>query len=196
MMEIEKRSLHTLTPYPKNYNRHSPEHIGKLAESLRIHGQQKNICITAEGVILAGHGLVEAARSLGWQEISCKVYDGQGDPRAWLVADNYLASLAEVDDKALADLLQDLQASGDLEATGYSAEEAKVVFESVELREEIPSLNDTIAKAMKTTPARPAWFVLLCDESQAEIVKEALKSLPSEVQLNSSMSRRRNDAEG
>lgn len=64
--------LNTLTPHPANYNRHSPEQIARLVESRRRFGQTKEIVVWAPDpaspirYIIAGHGLVEAARSLGW----------------------------------------------------------------------------------------------------------------------------------
>lgn len=119
---VEMRAVESLKPNPRNYQRHSPEQIAALAKSLQTHGQQKNISISEDGTILAGHGLVEAAKSIGWSHLACKVYTGPA-PEAWLVADNYLATLAEPDPQALTDLLKSLQAEGQLEMTGYGAED-------------------------------------------------------------------------
>jgi site-specific DNA-methyltransferase (adenine-specific) len=115
---IEMRDLASLRPFPKNYQRHSPEQIALLGQSLRDHGQTKNVVITADGMILAGHGLAEAAQFIGWKRIACGVYRGQ-HPESYVVADNFLATLAEPDEAALAALLQELQDVGELAASGY-----------------------------------------------------------------------------
>jgi DNA modification methylase len=93
-----------------------------LRESLRIHGQQKPVVITPDGTILAGHGLVEAARLEGWQEIACHVYDGPY-PEAFLAIDNRTSDLAEDDETALAELLRDLDAQEQLHATGWGEDD-------------------------------------------------------------------------
>ena len=83
----EPREIAALTPHPRNYRRHPEHQLAILRESLRVHGQQKPVVITPDGTILAGHGLVEAARAEGWTEIACHVYDGPY-PEAFLAIDN------------------------------------------------------------------------------------------------------------
>ena len=120
-MNVEKRSVAALVPHPKNYRRHPDSQIAVLRDSLRIHGLQKPVVIQADGTILAGHALVEAARAEGWVEIECHVYDGPAEyAEAFLVADNRTNEMAENDWSALADLLQELDdGSRDMLATGY-----------------------------------------------------------------------------
>jgi ParB-like chromosome segregation protein Spo0J len=117
-VKVEQRAIADLKVHPANYNRHSDSQIIRLADSLRAHGQQKPIVIQADGTILAGHGLVEAAKQLGWTMIDCHVYDGE-HPEAFIAADNYLATLAEPDEAALGVLLTRLREQGDLLASGY-----------------------------------------------------------------------------
>src|SRR5574340_1855538 len=96
-MTIEHRPLDFLRPHPRNYRRHPEHQLAILRESLRVHGQQKPVVLTPDGTILAGHGLVEAAKAEGWNEIAVHVYDGL-HPEAFIAADNYSASLAEDDE--------------------------------------------------------------------------------------------------
>jgi DNA modification methylase len=93
-----------------------------LRESLRIHGQQKPVVITPDGTILAGHGLVEAARLEGWETIACHVYDGPY-PEAFLAIDNRASDLAEDNETALAGLLRDLEAQEQLHAAGWGEDD-------------------------------------------------------------------------
>ncbi len=121
-LATERRPLDSLQPHPRNYRRHPERQLTILRESLRVHGQQKPVVITPDGTILAGHGLVEAARAEGWTEIACHVYDG-AYPEAFLAIDNRASDLAEDDETALARLLQDLDAQEQLSAAGWGEDD-------------------------------------------------------------------------
>ncbi len=118
----ELRRIADLHPHPRNYRRHTDRQLAILRESLRVHGQQKPVVITPDGTILAGHGLVEAAKLEGWTEIACHVYDGPY-PEAFLAIDNRASDLAEDDEAALAELLRDLDAQDQLSATGWGEDD-------------------------------------------------------------------------
>jgi hypothetical protein len=117
----ELRLLADLRPHPSNYRRHPEHQVVVLRESLRTHGQQKPVVITPDGTILAGHGLVEAARLEGWTEIACHVYDGPY-PEAFLAMDNRASDLAVDDEAAQAALLKQLDEAGQLMAAGWDHE--------------------------------------------------------------------------
>jgi len=117
-LTVERRAIDGLRPHPLNYRRHPEHQLAILRESLRVHGQQKPVVITPDGTILAGHGLVEAARAEGWTHIACHIYDGPY-PEAFLAIDNRASDLAEDDEEALATLLRDLDAQEQLSAAGY-----------------------------------------------------------------------------
>ena len=118
----EPRPIASLQRHPGNYRRHPEHQLAILRESLRVHGQQKPVVITPDGTILAGHGLVEAARAEGWTEIACHVYDGPY-PEAFLAIDNRASDLAEDDEAALAQLLRDLEAQDQLNAAGWGEDD-------------------------------------------------------------------------
>ena len=118
----ELRRIADLRPHPRNYRRHPDHQLAILRESLRVHGQQKPVVITPDGTILAGHGLVEAAKLEGWTEIACHVYDGPY-PEAFLAMDNRASDLAEDDEGALAALLRDLEAQDQLSAAGWAEDD-------------------------------------------------------------------------
>jgi DNA modification methylase len=118
----EPREIAGLRPHPRNYRRHPEHQLAILRESLRVHGQQKPVVITPDGTILAGHGLVEAARAEGWNQIGCHVYDGPY-PEAFLAIDNRASDLAEDDEAALAQLLTDLNAADQLTAAGWGSDD-------------------------------------------------------------------------
>lgn len=118
-MIIEKRPIASLKPHPSNYRKHPPEQIAMLRESIRSHGQQKTVVVMPDGLILAGHGFVEAAKAENWAEVTCNVYTGTR-PESFLVIDNVTSNLA-VDDMAMLDaLLRDIAVKdGTLEGSGF-----------------------------------------------------------------------------
>jgi hypothetical protein len=104
--------LGDLRPHPKNYRSHPEDQLEHLRQSLREHGWYRNVLIARDGTILGGHGIVEAAKSLGLREAPAVRLDLDPDePRALkvLTADNELARLAEVDDRLLSELLKEVK---------------------------------------------------------------------------------------
>ncbi len=133
-LTIERRTLDSLQPHPRNYRRHPEHQLAILRESLRVHGQQKPVVITPDGTILAGHGLVEAAKAEGWTHIGCHVYDGPY-PEAFLAIDNRASDLAEDDEIALAELLRDLEAQQQLSAAGWAEDDLSELLLRLEAEE-------------------------------------------------------------
>jgi DNA modification methylase len=159
VLRIEMWPVARLTAHPANYRRHPPEQIEVLRRSIRAHGLQKPIVIKADGTILAGHGLVEAARLEGYTQVPVHVYTGK-HPDAFLVADNYSAQLAVDDEPALAALLKRLAAGDELVASGYTEDGlsgliAKLEMEDAQRREETFDTDQAMAEAeQQSGPSR------------------------------------------
>jgi hypothetical protein len=120
-MEIEYRDPATLTPHPENYRHHPPEQVAEICKSIRAHGQVKNIIVNPEGIILCGHGVVQAAQEMGQPEVAVFVFDGtEAEQRKLMVADNELSRMAEDDERSLMSLLREIDEDfGDLRGTGW-----------------------------------------------------------------------------
>jgi hypothetical protein len=124
LLSTELAALETLHAHPENYRKHPADQLEHLAQSLREHGVYRNVVIANEGTVLAGHGVVEAARLAGLEEINVvRLEVGPNDPKArkLLAADNEIAHLSFVDDRALAELLKEIRAEDidGLFGTGY-----------------------------------------------------------------------------
>src|SRR5262245_55372260 len=65
MFETVIVEIATLKRHPKNYREHPPEQIEHLKRSIREHGFYRNVVVARDDTILAGHGVVAAARHLG-----------------------------------------------------------------------------------------------------------------------------------
>ena len=158
-LAVQQWSLDRLHPHPRNYRRHPDHQLGVLRESLRVHGQQKPVVIMPDGTILAGHGLVEAARAEGWEQIGCHVYDGPY-PEAFLAIDNRASDLAEDDEEALAILLRDLEVQDQLTAAGWGEDDLSELLLRLEVeekrgREEAFDADQAMAEAEQSAIGGP-----------------------------------------
>ena len=99
-----------LKPHPKNVRQGD---IGAISESLKAHGQYRAIVAQRNTQhILAGNHTWKAAKALGWKEISVHYLDCDDDTALRiLIADNRANDLATYDDRALAELLKEIDAT-------------------------------------------------------------------------------------
>jgi len=118
----ELAALADLKPHPRNYKKHPAAQIAHIAQSLRDFGFYRNVVVARDGTVLAGHGVVQASRKVGLAQVPVVRLDLDPlDPRALKVValDNEVARLGEADDGALAALLKDVAAAGELLGTGH-----------------------------------------------------------------------------
>jgi hypothetical protein len=112
-----------LHAHPRNYRKHPDDQLEHIVESIRAHGFYRNIVVARDGTILAGHGVVEAARKMGVERVPVVKLDvDPEDPRALkvLAGDNEISRLGEIDDRALSQLLKEISTDVDgLLGTGY-----------------------------------------------------------------------------
>ena len=122
-MQVENRKLTDLKLDPNNARKHDERNIGAIKASLAQFGQRKPIVISADGIILAGNGTFVAAQELGWPTLAVAVAPAEWDSataKAYALADNRSADLAEWDSRILLDTLNDLPVDL-LPATGFDA---------------------------------------------------------------------------
>ena len=117
-----KVSIAELSLDPTNARKHSDKNLSAIAASLNKFGQRKPI-VVHRGVVLAGNGTLEAAKSLGWSEIEVAEVPADWDDdtaKAYALADNRTAELAEWDEGELAKQLLELQdADWDITELGF-----------------------------------------------------------------------------
>lgn len=121
-MKIEAVQIDTLTLDPENARRHSQRNLDAIAASLEAFGQRRPLVVW-DDVVIAGNGTLEAAKSLGWKKIEiARVPDDwtQEQARAYALADNRTAELAEWDGAALLQSLESLPEDL-LESSGFDA---------------------------------------------------------------------------
>ena len=117
-----KKPVADLAGYQNNARTHSAEQIKQVANSIKEFGFTNPILITPDNMIVAGHGRLEAAKSLGMVEVPCIELSGLTNTqiKAYILADNQLALNAGWDLDLLKSELVDLEADAfDLGLIGF-----------------------------------------------------------------------------
>ena len=125
-MQLETRNILELKAHPRNdeWRKHPPEQLKELGELLTEFGWLRNVVVSSDGFIIAGHGIVQAAKQRGETEVPVVVMAHRHDtPEAlkFMVAENTVQRLAVQEDAGLAALLCDLQSTVGLDGTGHDA---------------------------------------------------------------------------
>lgn len=125
-MQVEVRRIADLTADPENARTHDKKNLDAIASSLEKFGQRKPIVVMPVGTILAGNGTWAAAKQLGWTEITVSVTPANWDyatAKAYALADNRTAELAEWDTSVLASQLIELDSVGwEVKDLGFDAD--------------------------------------------------------------------------
>jgi site-specific DNA-methyltransferase (adenine-specific) len=140
-MKIERIKLAELRHDNQNARTHDQANLRAIAGSLEQFGQRKPIVITQDNKVVAGNGTLTAAKLIGWTEIDCVRVpaDWTADQiKAYALADNRTAELAQWDEQVMAAQLIDLQEAGfDIESFGFELVNPPVDLEAIE-EDEIP----------------------------------------------------------
>lgn len=124
-MRIELRAVATIRPYDKN-PRVNDQAVDAVAASILEFGFRQPIVIDAAGIIICGHTRWKAAQKLGLQKVPVHVATDLSPEqiKAYRIADNQTASLAEWDYELLPLELADLQATNfDLRLLGFGEDQ-------------------------------------------------------------------------
>jgi len=129
-MNVEVRGIETIRPYEQN-PRLNDQAVEAVAKSLREFGFRQPIVIDAEGVIICGHTRWKAAQKLGLKQVPVHVATDltPAQVKAYRIADNQTASLAEWNMDLLPLELKDLQGMDfDLSLLGFSPEDLGAIL--------------------------------------------------------------------
>jgi ParB-like chromosome segregation protein Spo0J len=155
---IEQWPLDKLIPYAKNSRTHSEEQIAQIAGSIKAFGFTNPILVGGDGVIVAGHGRLSAARQLGLKQVPVIVLDhlSETERRALVIADNKLALNAEWDKELLLIEIEELQNNGfTIESLGFDASELVnedidySILDGEDVSDEIDAMASGVKKAIQ-----------------------------------------------
>ena len=144
--QIEHLPTDTLVPYARNSRTHSPEQVAQIAASIKEFGFTNPVLIDANNTLIAGHGRVMAAQSIGLAAVPAirlaHLTDAQR--RAYVIADNKLAENAGWDMATLAREVEDLQADGyDLDLLGFGVAELADLLKDTSVQPEKEKQSST-----------------------------------------------------
>ena len=138
-----------LKPYEKNPRTHSAGQIEQIRKSIREFGFTNPILVDEDGLIVAGHGRLQAAQAEGLVELPAIVMDGltAAQKRALVIADNQIAVNAGWDADLLREQLEALQEEHfDLSLVGFSEQELEsllaVITEGLTDPDDVPAATD------------------------------------------------------
>jgi len=125
-MQIEQIETHRLVPYARNSRTHSAEQVAQIVASIREFGFTNPVLIDDKNMIVAGHGRVMAASSMGMEKVPCIRLTGLNEAqiKAYVIADNQLALGAGWDAEILKLELADLsEMNFKLDLLGFDPDE-------------------------------------------------------------------------
>jgi len=183
-LHIERWPLERLIPYARNPRTHTEEQVAQIAASIAEFGFVNPVLVGADGVIVAGHARVMAARKLGMAEAPVIVLDhlSEAQRRALVIADNRLAQNAGWDEEMLRVELEALREDEfNLDLLGFADDEIEALL--VDLDESVVGNtdDDAVPETPETAVTAPGdvWLLgdhrLLCgDSTQIAAVEKVL----------------------
>lgn len=126
-----------LVPYERNARTHSDEQIEQIKASIAEFGFTNHVLIDRDGVIIAGHGRVTAAKEMGLETVPV-IRLGDLTPeqaKALRIADNQLALNAGWDEELLRIELSELE-DFDIYILGFSLDELDALVYSLDTLDE------------------------------------------------------------
>ena len=101
--EVQEVAVSLLKPYEQNAKKHGLAQIEKLKASIEEFGFLTPCLIDRDYNLIAGHGRVMAADSMGMRTVPCVFIEGltEAQRRAYILADNRLGELGEWDWKTV-----------------------------------------------------------------------------------------------
>ncbi len=178
-LEIQYVSLDRLRPYPGNARSHSRKQLKLIADSIKRFGFTNPILVTNDFEVVAGHGRLQAAKSLGMQLVPVVALSSlsEADKKALIIADNRIAELAGWDRDILAieyQGLHDLQFE-DIEVTGFSLGEIDMILDEASEKKPVePGPEDLLPPVVAAPVSRKGdlWILgshrLLCGDARSD----------------------------
>jgi DNA modification methylase len=124
-MHVEIRNINDVKPYPNN-PRNNDQAVAAVAAPIQAFGFRQPLVVDEEGMIVVGDTRLKAAKKLGLTHVPVHVAVGltPAQCKAYRIADNKSAELADWDNDRLVQELADLQKMDfAMDLVGFSADE-------------------------------------------------------------------------
>src|ERR1700682_3683511 len=178
-LAIQSVSPHRVRPYRGNARSHSRKQLKLIEDSIKRFGFTNPILVTDDFEVVAGHGRLQAAKSLGMQLVPVVALSSlsEADKKALIIADNRIAELSNWDRDILAieyQCLHDLQFD-DLEVTGFSLGEIDIILDEASEKKPVgPGPEDDLPVVVAAPVSRKGdlWILgsprLLCGGARCD----------------------------
>ena len=178
-LAIQYVSPDRLRPYPGNARTHSRKQLKLIADSIERFGFTNPILVTDDFEVVAGHGRLQAAKSLGMQLVPVVALSSlsEADKKALRIADNRIAELSNWHRDILAieyQGLDDLQFD-DIEVTGFSLGEIDTILDDASEKKPVePGPEDLLPPVIVAPVSRKGdlWILgshrLLCGDARSD----------------------------
>jgi DNA modification methylase len=183
-LQVVRWPVEKLIPFARNARTHSDEQVAQIAASIAEFGWTNPILAGADGIVIAGHARLLAARKLGMTEVPVIVLDHLTDAqrRALVIADNRLALNAGWDEEMLHVELEALREDDfNLELLGFADDEIEALLAEPDEAVAGNTDDDAVPETPETAVTVPGdvWLLgdhrLLCgDATQMEAVERVL----------------------
>lgn len=142
-----KINVNELKEHPKNYQEHPDDQIEHIINSINTHGFYRNIVIAKDNTILAGHGVVKAVKQMGSIKrvpvIKLDIESNSVQALKVLTSDNEISQLAQVNDKALTNLLKEILDLDDtILGTGFNEDQLSALAFTATTKNELGNKQD------------------------------------------------------
>lgn len=129
---------------PGNARKHGRKNLDAIKNSLTAFGQRRPLVVMPDMTVIAGNGTLEAMRELGWEQVSITMTPTdwtKEQAKAYALADNRTAELAEWDNTQLSATLAELdQAGWPTQDLGF--EQSSFDDDANVVQDEVPDLAD------------------------------------------------------
>jgi DNA modification methylase len=173
-IQVERWPLDRLIPYARNARTHTDEQVAQIAASIAEFGWTNPVLVGSDGVLIAGHARLMAARKLAMSVVPVIVLDhlSESQRRALVLADNRLALSAAWDEDMLRVELAALREDDyNIDLLGFCEEEIESLLAEPESESAGQTDEDAVpetAEAAVTVPG-DVWLLgqhrLLCGDA-------------------------------
>jgi ParB-like nuclease domain len=181
-MKVETVAIESLSLDPNNARKHSKRNLDAIAASLNKFGQRKPI-VVHRNTVIAGNGTLEAAKNLGWNELTITRCPDDWDSdmaKAYALADNRSAELAEWGEETLFEQLKDLDEKGwDINDLGFTDKD----FQEMEIGDENVYTKKINIPQYEIVGEQPTTGELFNNEKTRNLCEKILTAqLPQDVE--------------
>jgi DNA modification methylase len=177
--KFENLPIDQIQPNAKNTRTHSKKQIRQIANSIHKLGFGSPVLVDEYCVLIAGHGRLEAARSLGMTSIPAIILGdlSEAKKRALMLADNRIAQsagwnreLLSIELAALPELL--IQEEIDIGVTGFEPAEIDLLHMDFEdTSDPVGDIPDGCFRGAPVTQMGDVWFAgnhrLICGDARS-----------------------------